>query len=314
MWFRYLWSDLTVFFLLCILKYMLCKTLSVYLLSLLQYKPGVFLSFPFLSPSQHKSPVTAMALSKKKVTDETRFQSSKLPHSHTVTSHFSLVSPPCVSKDGFITSCHGYLTSVRAIMKRCSHTNAPCIIKTVWHEGKKRKRNRSSHTHMKIIKSKHPHISLFSTPRANTHLRGHWHWYSLSWICDSQSGDESAFFSGDCQSVRVAGEWTWCPFVFLFSLSHIVSAFPPPSLFSPPSLFQSFTHPLSSSSGCLWAPRRVCLSWPFTSVSCTVRPVLSAAWPGTPTAPGTDMLAAPICRPCAGREDIPALSSSRQHW
>lgn len=26
-------------------------------------------------------------------------------------------------------------------------------------------------------------------------LRGHWHWYSLSWICDSQSGDESAFFS-----------------------------------------------------------------------------------------------------------------------
>lgn len=25
-------------------------------------------------------------------------------------------------------------------------------------------------------------------------LRGHWHWYSLSWICDSQSGDESAFF------------------------------------------------------------------------------------------------------------------------
>lgn len=122
------------------------------------------------------------------------------------------------------------------------------------------------------------------------------------------------FFPGDCQSVRVAGEWTWCPFVFLFWLSHIVSAFPPPSLFSLPSLFQSFTHPLSSSSGCLWAPRRVCLSWPFTSVSCTVRPALSAAWPGTPTAPGTDMLAAPICRPCAGREDIPALCRSRKHW
>lgn len=161
MWLRYLWSDLTVFFLLCILKYMLCKTLSIYLLSLFQYKPGVFLSFPFLSPSQHKSPVTAMALSKKKVTNETRFQSSKLPHSHTVTSHFSLVSPPCVSKDGFITSCHGYLTSVRAIMKRCSHTNAPCIIKTVWHEGKKRKRNRSSHTHEDYKKQASSHFSVF---------------------------------------------------------------------------------------------------------------------------------------------------------
>lgn len=109
-----------------------------------------------------------MALSKKKVTNETRFQSSKLPHSHTVTSHFSLVSPPCVSKDGFITSCHGYLTSVRAIMKRCSHTNAPCIIKTVWHEGKKENET-AARTHTKIIKSKHPHISLFSTPHANTH-------------------------------------------------------------------------------------------------------------------------------------------------
>lgn len=76
-----------------------------------------------------------MALSKKKVTKSTTQKvAAKLPNSltHTQThtsaciaSHLSLISPPCVSKDIFITSCYGYLTSVSGIMKwyRTVHTH-----------------------------------------------------------------------------------------------------------------------------------------------------------------------------------------------
>lgn len=68
-------------------------------------------------------------------------------------------------------------------------------------------------------------------------------------------------------------------------------------------LSSPLSFPLISSSGCLWAPGRVCPSWACTSVSCTVRPAPSAAWQEIPTAPGTDTPAAPTCQPYGGRGD-----------
>ena len=77
----------------------------------------------FISSSQHKSPVTAMTLSKKKVRDERVKNRNSIQNfqtaAHTVTtSHLLPISSICISKDSFFTSFYGYLASVAAIMKR----------------------------------------------------------------------------------------------------------------------------------------------------------------------------------------------------
>lgn len=98
--------------------------------------------------------------------------------------------------------------------------------------------------------------------------------------------------------LSVLSEQTECP-LSLLTFNHVLLSYFHLSFY----LSSPLSFPLISSSGCLWAPGRVCPSWACTSVSCTVRPVPSAAWQEIPTAPGTDTPAAPTCPPYGGRGD-----------